>query len=115
MQAAQQGDSITHYNGLVNGLIRTVEQPLGEGFGTFGNATKPGQAAYEGEGESLAAIAFVALGWPALLAYLGALAAALRTLTRGRWEGGLATAVLVCCLFTESLSSLAGAAAVGCS
>ncbi len=102
----QEGSSLRHYNGLMAGLTRAIHYPLGQGLDTIGDVTK--RSAGSGEGESLAAISFAAIGLPAVALYLAALWVSFRGASTENWGAALGLGMLLCTLFTESASSLSG-------
>ncbi len=102
----QEGSSVRHYDGLVAGLTRAFHYPLGQGLDAIGDVTK--RSAGSGEGESLAAIPFAAIGLPAVALYLAALWGLFRGASIQNWPAALGLGMLLCTLFTESASSLAG-------
>jgi hypothetical protein len=106
----QEGSSVRHYEGLVAGLTRAFHYPLGQGLDAIGDVTK--RSTGTGEGESLAAIPFAAIGLPAVMLYLAALWGLLRSASIQNWPAALGLSMLLCTLFTESASSLAGTVVV---
>jgi hypothetical protein len=103
----QEGLSALHYEGFLGGLNRALHHPLGQGLGAFGNAS--GEfASTQGEGESLAAIPFAAIGLPAVGLYIAAVWVAFRNASTTNWMAALGLGMLLCALFTESASALSG-------
>ena len=96
-----------HYDGLLAGLTRALGHPLGQGLDTIGDVSSRA-AGTQGEGESLAAIPFAAIGLPAVALYLMAMWGSFRSATMQNWPAALGLGVLLCALFTESASSLSG-------
>jgi hypothetical protein len=106
----QEGSSVRHYDGLIAGLTRALHHPFGQGLDVIGDVTK--RSAGVGEGESLAAIPFAAIGLPAVVLYLATLWGLLRSASFQNWPAALGLGMLLCTLFTESASSLAGTVVV---
>lgn len=102
----QEGSSLRHYNGLMTGLVRAFHYPFGQGLGAIGDITK--RSSGSGEGESLAAIPFAAIGLPAVGLYLMAMWGSFRGASIQNWPAALGLGMLLCAMFTESASSLAG-------
>jgi hypothetical protein len=102
----QEGSSLRHYDGLVAGLTRAFHYPFGQGLDAIGDITK--RSSGSGEGESLAAIPFAAIGLPAVALYLAALWGSFRSASIQNWPAALGLGMLLCAMFTESASSLAG-------
>lgn len=107
---ASAGDSISHVDGLVHGLETSLLRPLGDGFGTAGNAVKVALRNEESS-ESLIGLALVAGGLLVLLLVVAAFVALTRGMSKAglRWESYLGLGALVSGLLSESSGALAGA------
>lgn len=105
------GDSISHVEGLTHGVEVAFTSPLGEGFGTAGNAVKLALRSEESS-ESLIGFALVAAGLPLLVVLVLLLVALLRRMSRKsiQWEQYLGLGAIVSSLLSESSGALAGGA-----
>lgn len=104
------GDSTSHLIGLTDGLATVVRNPVGEGFGTAGNAVKLTLRNAESS-ESLLGLVMVAVGLPAFLLFCALAVALLRRAWRtpNDWISYLALAALMTAAVAESAGALAGA------
>lgn len=107
----EQGNTVSHSDGLLSGFMLGVQSPIGLGFGTTGY-----QAALEGASigvgsESLLGLYFAWLGWPMLLAAALVLVRLLKLLRRVPKAESLpvwlAVAFLMAVASSESASSVA--------
>jgi hypothetical protein len=95
-----------HFDGLIKGVEDGVTSVIGRGFGHFGNfATGP-----KNGGESLAGLAFSALGIPAIVLFLivGFVLWRKVSITPECWEASLGLSILLVALFAETASGLTG-------